>query len=166
MTTLALRNAGPADLESVVRIFLGCFRVTYAARLPSRLVASMSDEAARSLWARALTSPRREVVVAQVDDKVCGVVGFAADGEDGWVHSLYVAPDAQGHGVGSTLVRHAADRLVEAGCRRAYLWVFAENEPSVRFYARHGWIPDGATRVEEPFGENEIRLSRSLEVAA
>ena len=166
MTTLALRDAGPDDLEAVVRVFLGCFRVTYAAHLPPRLVASMSDEAARSLWERALTSPGREVVVAQIDDEVRGVVAFAAEGEEGWVHSLYVAPDAQGHGVGSTLLRCAADRLLAAACHRAYLWVFAENQPSVRFYARRGWTPDGVTRVEEPFGENEIRLFRSLEAAA
>lgn len=166
MTAPTLRDAGPGDLDAVVRVFLVCFRVTYAARLPSRLVAAMSDEAARSLWARALTTPGREVVVAEVDEEVCGVVGFAAGGEEGWVHSLYVGPEAQGRGVGSTLLRYATDRLVDAGCHRAYLWVFAENEPSVRFYARHGWTPDGATRVEEPFRENEIRLSRSLEAAA
>ena len=82
------------------------------------------------------------------------------------MHSLYVAPDAQGHGVGSTLLRCAADRLLAAACHRAYLWVYAENQPSVRFYARRGWTPDGVTRVEEPFGENEIRLFRSLEAAA
>lgn len=166
MTAPMLRDAGPADLDAVVRVFLGCFRVTYAARLPSRLIESVSDEDARSLWSRALTTPGRQVVVAQVDDEVCGVVGFAADDEDGWVHSLYVAPHAQGHGLGSTLLSHAADRLREAGCRRAHLWVFADNEPSVRFYGRHGWTPDGDTRVEESFGENEIRLSRSLEAAA
>ena len=83
MTAPTLRDAGPADLDAVVRVFLECFRVTYAARLPSRLVGSMSDEDARSLWSRALTTPGREVVVAQVDDEVCGVVGFAADGEQG-----------------------------------------------------------------------------------
>jgi GNAT superfamily N-acetyltransferase len=165
MTAPMLRDAGPADLDAVVRVFLACFRVTYAARLPSQLAWSVSDEEARSLWSRTLTTPGRKVVVAQVDDEVRGVVGFAADGEEGWVNSLYVAPDAQGRGLGSTLLGHAADRLRKAGCHRAYLWVFAENEPSVRFYGRHGWTPDGATRVEEAFGENEIRLARSLEAA-
>ena len=42
--------------------------------------------------------------------------------------------------------------------------MFADNTPSVAFYARRGWTPDGAHRVEEAFGENEIRLSRSLGV--
>ena len=167
MTAPALRDAGPADLDAVVRVFLGCFRVTYAARLPSRLVASMSDEDARSLWSRALTTPGREVVVAQVDDEVCGVVGFAADGEDGWVHSLYVAPDAQGHGArvdvagprGGPAPQRPAAAAHTSGC---------SPRTSRRCGSTRGTagLPTAATRVEEAFGENEIRLSRSLEAAA
>jgi ribosomal protein S18 acetylase RimI-like enzyme len=190
MTDVVLRDARPADLDAVVAVFLRCFRETYAMRLPARVTEAFDDGRARSLWAQAMSRPDRHVVVALApgsypprgqlwsfsnDDNdqswplggtVCGVVGFAADGEKGWVHSLYVDPEAQGHGVGSMLLRYAADRLLEAGCHRGYLWVFAENEPSVRFYKRHGWTPDGATRVEEPFGENEVRLSRVLEGAA
>jgi ribosomal protein S18 acetylase RimI-like enzyme len=161
MTGVALRPAEIDDLDAVVAVFLGCWRATYAGRLPTPLLASMSDDAARSLWSRALTTRDRRVVVGEVDDKVCGVVGFEASVDDGWIHSLYVAPEAQGHGVGSALLRHASDRLLEAGCHRAYLWVFADNTPSISFYTRHGWTPDGTQRVEERFGENEIRLSTS-----
>ena len=80
------------------------------------------------------------------------------------MHSLYVAPLAQGSGLGARLLGHATSELAAAGCRRGLLWVFADNTPSVAFYARRGWTPDGAHRVEEAFGENEIRLSRSLGV--
>jgi GNAT superfamily N-acetyltransferase len=166
MTGPVLRAAGPGDLEAVVAVFLGCWRSSYAERLPASLVASMSDDAARSLWSRALTTPGRRVVVAEVDGEVDGVVGFEARGEDGWVHSLYVAPSAQGSGLGSRLLSSATAELATAGCRRGLLWVFADNTPSVAFYARHGWTPDGAERVEEAFGENEIRLSRPLVAAA
>jgi hypothetical protein len=41
--------------------------------------------------------------------------------------------------------------------------VFADNAPSISFYARHGWTADGAERVEERFGANEIRLTKSWE---
>jgi len=163
MTGVALRHPEIDDLDAVVAVFLGCWRSTYAGRLPADLVTSMSDDAARSLWSHALTTPGRRVVLAEVDEQVCGVVGFEASVDDGWVHSLYVAPEVQGHGVGSALLRHASDRLLEAGCHHAYLWVFADNTPSISFYTRHGWTPDGTQRVEERFGENEIRLSTSWE---
>ena len=161
---MLLRPADPGDLDAVAAVFLGCWRSTYAGRLPTPLVASMSDDAARSLWSRALTTPGRRAAVAEVDEQVCGVVGFEAQGEVGWVHSLYVAPSAQGSGLGARLLGHATSELAAAGCRRGLLWVFADNTPSVAFYARRGWTPDGAHRVEEAFGENEIRLSRSLGV--
>ncbi len=161
MTVIALRPGSIVDLDAVVEVFLGCWRSTYAGRLPDALLASMTDDAAHALWSRTLTTPGRQVALAESDEQVCGVVGFEASGEDGWVHSLYVSPSAQGHGVGSTLLSHASDRLQEAGCLRARLWVFADNSPAIAFYARRGWTPDGAERVEEGFGENEIRLSRS-----
>ena len=166
MTGVVVRNADPGDLDAVVAVFLGCWRSSYAGRLPASLVTAMSDDAARSLWSRALTTPGRRVSVAEVDGQVCGVVGFEAQGEDGWVHSLYVAPSTQGSGLGSRLLSSATADLATAGCRRGLLWVFAANTPSVAFYARHGWTPDGAERVEEAFGENEIRLSRLLVAAA
>jgi GNAT superfamily N-acetyltransferase len=166
MTGGVVRPAGPRDLDAVVDVFVGCWRSSYAGRLPASLVASMSDDAARSLWSRALTTPGRRVSVAEVDGQVCGVVGFEPRGEDGWVHSLYVAPSAQGSGLGSRLLSDATAELATARCRRGLLWVFAENVPSVAFYARHGWTPDGSERVEEAFGENEIRLSRPLVAAA
>jgi GNAT superfamily N-acetyltransferase len=166
MTGVVVRTAGAGDLDAVVDVFLGCWRSSYAGRLPASLVASMSDYAARSLWSRALTTPGRRVSVAEVDGRICGVVGFEARDEDGWVHSLYVAPSAQGSGLGSRLLSSAAAELAAAGCRRGLLWVFAGNAPSVAFYARHGWTPDGAERVEEAFGENEIRLSRLLAAVA
>ena len=162
MTGVVVRTAGPDDLDAVVAVFLGCWRSSYAGTLPPSLVASMSDDAARSLWSRALTTPGRRVSVAELDGQVCGVVGFEAEGEDGWVHSLYVAPSAQGSGLGSRLLAYATAELATAGCRRGLLWVFTGNAPSVAFYARHGWTPDGSERVEEAFGENEIRLSRPL----
>jgi GNAT superfamily N-acetyltransferase len=166
MTRVTLRAADVRDLDAVVGVFLHCFQESYAAHLPARVTEAFDEEQARSLWSSALIAPDRQVVVAELDDELCGVVGFQPSGTEGWVHSLYVHPAAQGARIGSQLLRYATERLTKAGCAVAYLWVFEANTPSVRFYARHGWHPDGARRVEERFGENEIRLSRSLEVAA
>jgi ribosomal protein S18 acetylase RimI-like enzyme len=166
MTGVALRSAGPGDLDEIIGVFLRCFRESYATRLPPRVSESFDDAEARSLWATAMSRPDRRVVVALSPDppSVCGVVGFEADGPSGWVHSLYVDPAAQGLGVGRTLLDSATRRLARSGCTVARLWVFAANTPSVAFYVRQGWTPDGAERVEERFGENEIRLTQTLAV--
>ena len=41
---------------------------------------------------------------------------------------------------------------------QATLWVFEANATARAFYLRHGWEPDGGTRVEPEFGEPEVRL--------
>jgi len=78
------------------------------------------------------------------------------------VFSLYVDPDAQGGGVGRRLL--GKRMLVRGpGARGGDAWVFEANAPARTFYALHGWLPDGATRVEPDFGEPEVRLRRSVE---
>jgi ribosomal protein S18 acetylase RimI-like enzyme len=63
----------------------------------------------------------------------------------GNVYYLEVAPEAQGAGVGSALLRTALDDLRETGFSEATLWVFTANERAIRFYTAAGWKPDGAT---------------------
>ena len=47
----------------------------------------------------------------------------------------------QHRGIGYALMRRALDEL--AGCRRIYLWAFAENKKALRFYERVGFHLDG-----------------------
>ncbi|HEU4332689.1 MAG TPA: dipeptide ABC transporter ATP-binding protein [Lapillicoccus sp.] len=166
MSRVTLRPAEARDLEAIVAVFVRCFRESYAARLPAQVTGAFGEERARTLWSDVLSSPSREVVVAEIDGRVCGVVGFETTGTEGWVHSLYVSPDVQGTGVGTALLRRATAQLGSSGATIAHLWVFAANQPSIGFYASEGWTHDGEERVEQAFGEKEIRLSRSIESTA
>jgi ribosomal protein S18 acetylase RimI-like enzyme len=64
------------------------------------------------------------------------------------VEHLYVKPDAQRAGIGSTLLDAAKARR-PAGLR---LWVFQRNEGARAFYAKHGFAEvertDGAANEE------------------
>ncbi|MBB5786239.1 GNAT family N-acetyltransferase [Jiangella mangrovi] len=162
--TPSVRAATAADLDDVVRVFLACWRTSYAETLPARLVASMTDERARALWRRAAESARPGELLVAVDDGVTvGVTRSAATGSgEGAVHSLYVHPDAQGRGAGARLLAEAVRRLGERGVRVARLWVFRDNTPSRRFYASQGWAADGAERVQDEFGEPELQLTRPV----
>lgn len=165
---ITYRAATSEDIDGIARVFLSCWRGSYAAVLPRRLVEAMTDEEATTLWTRALGEARRgDVIVAESTEAagpaILGVTRFALGGDgEGAVHSLYVSPLAQGQGVGSRLLTAAADALAAAGATTAHLWVFASNAPSIAFYRRQGWLPDGDARVQEAFGEPEIRLVRVL----
>ena len=160
--SVELREAGPDDLAGIVSVFLDCWRQSYRGVLPDRLVDQMTDDAAYDLWRRGLSAPGATVVVAVRDAVVLGVTRYALDGSTGFVHSLYVSPDARGLGLGRRLLDRAAADLAAAQATSASLWVFADNAPSIGFYGAGGWLPDGATRVQDEFGEPEIQLWKAL----
>ena len=45
------------------------------------------------------------------------------------------------------------------------LWVMTSNDRARRFYSRHGWQPDGATKIVELDGVtlSEVRYKRVLD---
>ena len=166
MPAVTVRPATRADLDQIVDVFLACWRETYAAALPPRLVGSMSDERARDLWSQAsrpAASSELLVAIAQQPTRVVGVTRLdcGVDGT-GSIGSLYVAPRAQGLGVGRTLLEAATESLARSGAQMATLWVFRDNAPSIAFYHHLGWFPDGQLRTQAEFGEPEIRMSRPV----
>jgi len=79
-----------------------------------------------------LESGERQAWVAE-DER--GLVGYAEIKAD-WLDDLYVAPWAQGEGIGSTLLE-----IVKAHRPDGFeLWVFESNAPARAFYARHGLV--------------------------
>ena len=103
---------------------------------------------ARAAWMRDRIARGMPVIVAQVDGQV---VGFGSYGDfrphEGYrhtvEHSLYVSPDAQGQGIGrsllAALIAHAAshDRHVIVGC------IDASNEGSRALHRSAGFVETG-----------------------
>lgn len=57
----------------------------------------------------------------------------------GEVYNLAVAPQAQGRGLGASLLRAGLGHLRDTGLEEALLWVDLSNERGVRLYASHGF---------------------------
>jgi len=165
---VVLRAARDGDLDAIAELFLACWQTSYREWLPPRVVSLYGPTEAQALWRSALAKApdERQVVVAEGPDH--GVLGVVAIGLEpdranvGHIYSLYVSPDAQGLGIGSRLMAFAIGRLVELGSASASLWVFEANADGRAFYERSGWLPDGTVRVEPEYGEQELRLTRSL----
>jgi GNAT superfamily N-acetyltransferase len=71
------------------------------------------------------------VRVAKSGDRV---VGFIAR-DDREIHALYVLPEAQKRGVGTTLLRDA-----QKICAELRLWSYQANASAARFYGRRGFV--------------------------
>jgi ribosomal protein S18 acetylase RimI-like enzyme len=149
-----VRPAVASDLEAIVRTFLACWHESYVEFLPPEVRDMYTLDSATALWRR---SPLDSTLVAELDDR--GVLGVTRFG-DGHIFSLYVHPGAQGAGLGKALLEAATDRMREHA--ELTLWVFAGNTAARAFYASQGWLPDGATRVEDAYGLPELRLAKTL----
>ena len=88
--------------------------------------------------------PANTVWVAEIDGHVAGYIGFDAD----WINHLYLAPEAQGQGIGGRLLA----RALEDG-RERRLWTFQQNARARRFYEARGFVllelTDGAGNEEK-----------------
>lgn len=170
MSTVTVRPATSRDLDQIIEVFVACWRETYAAVLPPRLVEAMTDERARGLWTRVSREAAPEELLVAVEPQPTRVVGVTQLGPvvegTGHIGSLYVSPRAQGLGVGRTLIEAATESMSRSGATTATLWVFRANEPSIAFYRHLGWLPDGEHRTQAEFGEPEIRMSRPITPAA
>jgi GNAT superfamily N-acetyltransferase len=136
---LTVRRVTPADAARVAEIFL----TSRQAAMPWLARPHTDDETRR--WHAEILVPRGTVVVAEREGEV---VGFA-EPVDGWLNALYVAPPAQGAGVGSALFEHSM-ALQPNGFD---LWVFQRNTRALDFYARYGCLEvrrtDGADNEEQ-----------------
>jgi GNAT superfamily N-acetyltransferase len=62
-------------------------------------------------------------------------------GVEGWMGPLAVRPDRQGTGVGKTIVRAAADWLIDRGVSTLGLETMPRTPENIGFYARLGFMP-------------------------
>lgn len=162
-----VRRAWRGDAERIADVFLAARRqMTYLPRLHT-------DEETRA-WIAGVVVARHEVWVAERHGRIAG---FAAlDGQ--WLEHLYVAPDAQGHGLGAALLSQAK----KARPHLLDLHVFQRNTGARRFYERYGFtlmalgdgggneehLPDAHYRwraADEPRREPAGGLNESLTCA-
>lgn len=89
--------------------------------------------------------PLSEMAVDEEDGQVTGFMALVED----YLAALFVAPEQQGKGIGSRLLRLAKKMRPELT-----LSVYAENVPALVFYRKHGFGVV-AERVEKATGQKE-----------
>jgi len=103
-----------------------------------------------------LTDPERVVLTAHRDRRMVGYAmllrGVSDDADVRRavrvrpaveLSKLYVAPDQHGAGVSAALMDRAVATAAELGARCVWLGVNQQNQRAQRFYAKHGFTPQG-----------------------
>ncbi|MGH8238863.1 MAG: GNAT family N-acetyltransferase, partial [Steroidobacteraceae bacterium] len=127
---MLLRPAEPADASDVARVHARAWQVAYRNLLPDDYLDSLNAEDRAQRYTFGGTDPRLPMTTVAVDDR--GTIrGFATtcaarDADvpgHGELAAIHVDPDWWGRGVGVALLAAARARLLDAGFRRAILWV-------------------------------------------
>jgi ribosomal protein S18 acetylase RimI-like enzyme len=87
--------------------------------------------------------------VARAGEDVVGAVLCGHDGRRGALYHLAVAPAHRRCGLGRTLVQRCLDGLRAAGIQRCNIFVYADNEPALRFWTSLGFeTPENVTFLQ------------------
>lgn len=136
-----LRAATAEDLPALADLYL---RVR-AAAIPAMPPGIHTDDEVRG-WVGGWNLEDWDVWLAEAPSgEPLGYAVVAAD----WLHSLYVAPETAGRGVGGALLDLVKSLRPNGFC----LWVFVSNTPARTFYDHRGLVElertDGSTNEEK-----------------
>lgn len=94
-------------------------------------------------------------LVGELDGEIVGFCTIRpsqdddAEGHVAEMPTLYVRPGVWHRGHGRRLCRAGLERARERGFEVLTLWVLEVNERARSFYKTFGFVPDGATKVDE-----------------
>lgn len=92
--------------------------------------------------------------VATVEGSVVGTVLAGYDGHRGWLYSLAVRPAWRKSGLGTALVHHAEQALVEKGCMKINLQIVSGNEKVTSFYESLGYEVEQRVSMGKRIAQN------------
>jgi ribosomal protein S18 acetylase RimI-like enzyme len=156
LSDIVVREASIGDAPAVADLHVRSWRSAYRGIVPDAILDGLSIGARRDAWTRgigraaAVPSNEARVWVVEESGAIRGFAETRPSRDDdvppgtGEVHSIYLAPEAWGRGLGPQLLAHAADDLRARGFAPLVLWVIEGNVRGRRFYERAGWRPDGA----------------------
>lgn len=145
MEGLVVRDACEADRAGLRDLYGAAFTATYGPTLGPSAAAAMLSALDASELRNMLPGRDERAAVATLSGQVVGSVIVAERGQVAYLWGMYIHPARQRRGVGSALLRHAADWLSQAALVEAR--VLPSSPWAVAFYGRHGFRETG----QEPF---------------
>lgn len=127
-----VRQALPADSETLETIMREAFNASYAHFMPQAYIKSWREADIASV------TVNRNLHQAGVSILKQKPTGFIV-AEDDFIAELWVSPKAQGKGVGTALLRWAESRLHKRGYNAVQLYCYGDNANAIAFYEKSGY---------------------------
>src|SRR3989454_2716982 len=136
-------GAGERDIDGRTRVFGEAFTDRYRR---DGLVGVRVPQLNPDVWRYALLDAGEGAMLWRDEtDQVAAFNIAHRSGLEGWMGPLAVRPDRQGSGVGKTIVRAAADWLIEQGVTTLGLETMPRTVENIGFYAQVGFVPGHLT---------------------
>jgi len=132
-------RATERDIEGLNRVFAEAFTDRYRR---DGLIGVRVPQLNPLVWRYALLDAGEGAMVWRDEHGDVAAFNVAHQaGSEGWMGPLAVRPDRQGTGVGKTVVRTAADWLIDRGITTLGLETMPRTPENIGFYARLGFTP-------------------------
>ena len=169
---ISIRTATEHDAVAIAHVHVHSWRTTYAGIVPEEYLATLNEAERVLVWRDWLTRDIR-VYIADLDGEIVGFISGGAIRErvqtyDAELYAIYLLEQAQGHGIGTALLRELAGSLLSKGFTSMIVWVLEKN-PSRHFYVRSSAQIvtskniqiGGATLSEVSYGWPDLQAIRS-----
>jgi ribosomal protein S18 acetylase RimI-like enzyme len=155
---ITIREREERDIAGIAKVRIDTWRSAYRGIVPEAHLAGLSYAADEARFLQRFHDthgdPGLHFFVAE--DKMAGVVGFAAGGPEregfpgypGELYALYVLPQYQGLGIGQKLASAVFARLRAASLEPVLIWALKENRLAYGFYTHLGGVPVGEKTIE------------------
>jgi GNAT superfamily N-acetyltransferase len=132
-------RARESDIDGLNHVFAEAFTDRYRR---DGLIGVRVPQLNPLVWRYALLDAGEGAMVWRDEQEDIAAFNLAHQvGIEGWMGPLAVRPDRQGSGVGKTIVRTAADWLVDRGVTTLGLETMPRTPENIGFYARLGFTP-------------------------
>lgn len=149
-----------ATPPKLARVHVSCWEQAYSAFLPPSYWDDNALTQRTRMWENVISTPARRDRTLVAESAAGVVVGFAGRGrprdDDLDIHielyMIYLLAEHHGTGVAAAMLTQLL------GENPASLWVFKENPRARAFYAKHGFVPDGAEKdLADESGDESLR---------
>ncbi len=155
---MTFRNAQKLDAKRIAKLHALSWQTSYKGMLSEAYLNNQVFPERFAVWGRRLAKASDNQFIALVEDRN-HLLGFAcvfANYDEMWgayLDNLHSHPDAQGQGIGKTLMELVAKWLIEEhDTNKMYLLVFEVNRAACDFYERRGGVKKEVLKLSMPDG--------------
>jgi ribosomal protein S18 acetylase RimI-like enzyme len=139
-----IRPATAEDVEAISHVHIDSWRTAYLEIISQAHLDNLNLDAHTARHTRLMAKPGYRYFVAE--SKTAGIIGFISGGPErsgdgrytGELYAIYLLQDFHRRGIGTSLVREWARKMLDDGLPNAMVWVLSANVRALEFYKRIG----------------------------